>query len=260
MSLFLYKYFCESLKSRSMSKRKSKCSNRTKKKYFYVYYSYEPWGRGYIGKRECWCLPQQDIKYYGSFTDKTFKPTEKIILEIFNTRKGAYEAEAKLHKFYDVKNNPHFANKTNQYLNRKELYKIKELKINDEYFKQKFVNIIKKSTSIRQVIIHLNLKETGGNYFSINSWIKLLDLDTSHFTGQSWNKGKKLGNRLPEEQKEKSHYKYIYTITTPEGIAITTKNLKKYCRDNKLNQRNMWLVASGRNKTCKGYKVKRVLM
>jgi hypothetical protein len=22
-------------------------------------YSYEPWGRGYIGKRECWCLPVQ---------------------------------------------------------------------------------------------------------------------------------------------------------------------------------------------------------
>jgi hypothetical protein len=29
----------------------------TNKKYFYVYYSYEHWERGYIGKRECWCLP-----------------------------------------------------------------------------------------------------------------------------------------------------------------------------------------------------------
>jgi hypothetical protein len=26
-------------------------------KYFYVYYSYEEFGRGYIGKRECKCLP-----------------------------------------------------------------------------------------------------------------------------------------------------------------------------------------------------------
>ena len=49
------------------------------KKYFYVYYSYEPWGRGYIGKRECWCLPEEDVKYFGSYRDKTFKPTEKII-------------------------------------------------------------------------------------------------------------------------------------------------------------------------------------
>jgi hypothetical protein len=45
------------------------------KKYFYVYYSYEEFGRGYIGKRECKCLPQEDIKYIGSYRDKSFKPT-----------------------------------------------------------------------------------------------------------------------------------------------------------------------------------------
>jgi hypothetical protein len=51
-------------------------SNDTIKNY-YVYYSYELWGRGYIGKRECMCLPEEDVKYFGSFTDKTFEPTEK---------------------------------------------------------------------------------------------------------------------------------------------------------------------------------------
>ena len=109
-------------------------SNDNKKKYFYVYYSYEPWGRGYIGKRECWCLPEEDVKYFGSYTDKTFKPTEKIILEIFDTRKDAYIAEAKLHQYYNVKNNPHFANKANQFLDKNDLFKVKSLKINDENF------------------------------------------------------------------------------------------------------------------------------
>lgn len=80
------------------------------KKYFYVYYSYEPWGRGYIGKRECWCLPEEDVKYFGSFRDKTFKPTEKIILEVFKTRKEAMQAELHLQEFYQVDKNPHFAN------------------------------------------------------------------------------------------------------------------------------------------------------
>ena len=51
------------------------------KKYFYVYYSYEEFGRGYIGSRICKCLPEEDIKYFGSYKDKTFNPTEKIILE-----------------------------------------------------------------------------------------------------------------------------------------------------------------------------------
>ena len=50
-------------------------------KHFYVYYSYEEYGRGYIGKRECKCLPEEDVSYFGSFKDKTFNPTQKIILE-----------------------------------------------------------------------------------------------------------------------------------------------------------------------------------
>ena len=83
-----------------------------KQKYFYVYYSYEPWGRGYIGKRECYCLPEEDIKYFGSYRDKTFKPKEKIILETFESRQDAYEAEKVLHDFYEVHLNPHFANRS----------------------------------------------------------------------------------------------------------------------------------------------------
>ena len=227
-------------------------------KHFYVYYSYEPWGRGYIGKRECSCLPENDFKYFGSYTDKSFKPTEKIILEVFDTRKDAYEAEAKLHNFYDVKNNPHFANKTNQFLNRNELYKIKKLKINDEKFKDIIIKYVKESTSVRQILLELNLKETGGNYNSIKTWIKLLNLNTSHFTGLGWSKGKTLISPLTEEQKEKSHYKYTYTITTPKGQIDVTKNLRRYCKENKLNQGNMWMVSIGKSKSCKGYKVSRV--
>jgi hypothetical protein len=81
------------------------------KKYFYVYYSYEEFGRGYIGKRECKCPPEEDVKYFGTYRDKTFKPTQKIILEVFSSRKEAMDAEIKLHNFYQVHKNPHFANK-----------------------------------------------------------------------------------------------------------------------------------------------------
>ena len=80
-------------------------------KHFYVYYSYEEFGRGYIGSRGCKCLPEDDSKYYGSFHDKTFNPTQKIILGVYESRKDAYEAEILLHEFYDVARNPHFANR-----------------------------------------------------------------------------------------------------------------------------------------------------
>jgi NUMOD3 motif len=79
----------------------------------YVYYSYEEFGRGYIGCRTCDCLPEDD-DYLGSYQDKTFNPTNKIILETFSTREEALQAEVNLHKFYQVDQNPHFANKSRQ--------------------------------------------------------------------------------------------------------------------------------------------------
>jgi hypothetical protein len=83
-------------------------------KHFYVYYSYEEYGRGYIGKRECKCLPEEDVNYFGSFKDKSFSPTQKIILETFDNLEEALETECILHHFYEVDKNPHFANRAKQ--------------------------------------------------------------------------------------------------------------------------------------------------
>jgi hypothetical protein len=82
--------------------------------YYYVYYSYEEWGRGYIGARSCKCQPEEDSRYFGSFYDKTFKPTAKVILLTFATRQEALNAEITLHEFYQVHINPHFANRAKQ--------------------------------------------------------------------------------------------------------------------------------------------------
>jgi hypothetical protein len=84
-------------------------------KYYYTYYSYEEWGRGYIGKRSCDCLPEEDVKYFGTFSDKTFKPTQKIILRSdYTTPNELAEDEIILHDFYDVAKNPHFVNRAKQ--------------------------------------------------------------------------------------------------------------------------------------------------
>jgi len=81
---------------------------------FYVYYSYEGWGRGYIGARGCECLPEEDISYFGTFYDETFNPSEKIILACYISREEALEAEVALHNFFEVDVNPHFANLSRQ--------------------------------------------------------------------------------------------------------------------------------------------------
>ena len=85
------------------------------KKYHYTYYSYEEWGMGYFGSRSCDCLPEEDINYFGSFRDKTFHPTQKIILkDDYQTREETIVDEIILHQFYEVGKNPHFANRAKQ--------------------------------------------------------------------------------------------------------------------------------------------------
>jgi hypothetical protein len=87
----------------------------TPREYYYTYYSYEEWGRGYFGSRKCYCLPEEDVKYLGSFCDKRFKPTQKIILKSdYVTREEAYADEIILQEHYKVVENPHFANKSYQ--------------------------------------------------------------------------------------------------------------------------------------------------
>lgn len=47
----------------------------------------------------------------------------------------------------------------------------------------------KDSTSIRQVLHILGLKEAGGNYSQIAKYFKEYSIDVSHFRGKGWNKG-----------------------------------------------------------------------
>lgn len=46
------------------------------------------------------------------------------------------------------------------------------------------------SNSKRQVLKRLGLREAGGNYVFCTKYIALYELDTSHFTGRAWSKGK----------------------------------------------------------------------
>jgi len=87
------------------------------KKIFYTYYSYEvgfDTCRGYIGKRGCYCLPEEDTNYFGSFSDGTFNPTKKTIINVFETEEEALHSEVCLHWLFNVDKNTHFANKSKQ--------------------------------------------------------------------------------------------------------------------------------------------------
>lgn len=60
-----------------------------------------------------------------------------------------------------------------------------------KYTNEQFIDAVSTSLSIAEVCRKLGIKVAGGNYATIQNKIKELNLDTSHFTGKVWNKGKR---------------------------------------------------------------------
>lgn len=67
------------------------------------------------------------------------------------------------------------------------------------YTDEDIIEYCRESLSYRQVLTKLGLDETGGNYKSLKDNIKRLDIDISHFTHATWNKGKIIGPQRPIE-------------------------------------------------------------
>ena len=66
-----------------------------------------------------------------------------------------------------------------------------------KYDQPKLEKAVKNSTSLRQVLEILGVAPYGGNYEVLRRAIRHFNLDTSHFTGQCWNKGKSVGPKQP---------------------------------------------------------------
>ena len=61
----------------------------------------------------------------------------------------------------------------------------------NQYTKNDVIKAVAESKSIAGVLRLLDLRPIGGNYKTIHRYVKELNLDTSHFTGQGWNVGLK---------------------------------------------------------------------
>ena len=216
----------------------------SKQKFHYVYYSYEEWGRGYIGKRTCTCAPECDTKYMGSFSDKTFKPSNKIILGVFPTSKEALTAEALLHDAYNVSQNPLFANKAKQtstWFNTEGVPKSEEHK---EKIRQS--NLGRKRTlESRQ---KMSLSKIGNTY-SLG-----IKRGPSPFKGI-------LRGKMSNEQRmliflKSKRKKLQIEVTSPSGIAMCPLNIKFFCEEHGMTDTHLRAVASGKRKTCKKWTAK----
>ena len=66
-----------------------------------------------------------------------------------------------------------------------------------KYDQQQLEEAVRNSTSLRQALEVLGVAPYGGNYEVLKRAILYFNLDTSHFTGQRWNKGKAFGPKQP---------------------------------------------------------------
>src|SRR5436309_720171 len=66
-----------------------------------------------------------------------------------------------------------------------------------KYTERQLTEAIKNSTSLAQTLSKLGVAPFGGNYEVLRRAIRHFNLDTSHFTGQIWNKGKSIGPKQP---------------------------------------------------------------
>jgi len=196
-------------------------SNR---RWHYVYYSYEEYGRGYIGKRSSKLPPDQD-PYLGSFTDKTFKPTKKIIIATFSSSEEAMRAEIALHRLFKVDKSAHFANKVIHPSPRfcriaksgKKPCVIRPMKVN------------KRRALLAAKLLELESRFTQADYDELAFQLKLIDEN----------------NKLLISQGREEEVMIITLLKDPGGIVIPVTNLSHFCAMCKLNEQKIKLVLNG---------------
>lgn len=211
-------------------------------KYFYVYYSYEPWGRGYIGKRECCCLPEEDVKYFGSYKDKTFKPTQKIILQLFDNVEDALESEILLHNFYQVDKNHHFANKAKQ--TTKKFYYITDSE-----------SMVGDKNPAKRPEIREKIRQKAKNRKPSQ---ETRDKMSKSHMGRVSPKGM-LGKTHSQETRTKQKESAVernnktHQLKDPIGMIHTFNNIRGFSDENNLNESGVNMVLSGKRNHHKGW-------
>ena len=98
-----------------------------------------------------------------------------------------------------------------------------------KYNKEILEKVVRESVSIAEVCRKMDIKPVGGNYKTIKKYIKLYELDDSHFTGQGWNSGE--------------NYKHFGKVCSLEEILVenstytNTTNIKEKLYKEKLKKR-----------------------
>lgn len=95
-----------------------------------------------------------------------------------------------------------------------------------KYTKELLEPIVKSSFSYAEVISRLGKKQAGGTQAHIIKTIKKYDIDTSHFKGKGWNKGKTFPKKYTIEE-------YLSNKRFITSDALKKRLIKESLLDNK---------------------------
>ena len=105
-----------------------------------------------------------------------------------------------------------------------------------KYSEEQLKKAVKSSTSMRQVLLKLEVAPYGGNYDVLRKALIHFQLDTSHFTGQAWNKGKSLPPRKAIDH-------YLNNMLPIQSYKLRNRLLKEGILEHKCSNcsRSIWL-------------------
>lgn len=94
------------------------------------------------------------------------------------------------------------------------------------YTDTEIVRAVETSRSMAGVLRKLQLAPAGGNYKTIQTKIELLDLNTCHFTGKGWRKGKHYGPKQPVEA-------YLFLGSSIKSYILKKRLMNEGLKDKK---------------------------
>ena len=102
----------------------------------------------------------------------------------------------------------------------------------EKYNRNDLVEIVKQSKSIADVCRAIGIKPIGGNYKTIHNYIKLYELDDSHFTGAGWN----VGERYTKVVEPKSLSDILVKDSSYQSAKLRKRLIKEGYKESKCEQ------------------------
>lgn len=175
-------------------------------------------------------MPPKDDLYLGSFSDKTFKPTNKIVIATYDSAEEALRAESALQRLFQAHKAEHFANRA--------IYsfgKFRRLPKRKRGWRR-----LAKQEKRREAACRLLELEKNVSQLELNWWTSILDVIEKE-------------RQLLIEEDKADQLQSICLLKNPYGVTYPVTDLEIFCKNNRLNLNSIQKLLLGRVNSWRGW-------